>query len=73
MARAMGVGNIRDISAFRAFRIKLRDAFADFKSPSVLLDVLLSWGTARFGTVVVRHDQRAVPVQAVGRDIDIES
>ena len=58
LAQAMGVRNIRDISAFRALRTELRAASADYESPSVMLDVLLSWGTSRFGTVHVRHDPR---------------
>jgi undecaprenyl-phosphate 4-deoxy-4-formamido-L-arabinose transferase len=58
LAQAMGVHNIRDISAFRAVRTGLRAASADYESPSVMLDVLLSWGTSRFGTVHVRHDPR---------------
>jgi undecaprenyl-phosphate 4-deoxy-4-formamido-L-arabinose transferase len=58
LAQAMGVHNIKDISAFRALRTGLREASVDYESPSVMLDVLLSWGTARFGTVPVRHDPR---------------
>jgi glycosyltransferase involved in cell wall biosynthesis len=58
LAQAMGVHNIRDISAFRALRTGLRAACEDYESPSVMLDVLLSWGTSRFGTVHVRHDPR---------------
>jgi len=58
MAKAMGVPNIADISAFRVFRTRLRDAFASYNSPQILLDVLLSWGTTRFTTVYVRHDPR---------------
>jgi hypothetical protein len=47
-------------SSFRAFRTGLRDAFAGYESPYVSLDVLLSWGTLRFGTVPVRHDARSL-------------
>jgi len=46
------------ISAFRAFRTPLRDSFSNFNSPYVSIDVLLSWGTTRFGAVPVRHDPR---------------
>lgn len=60
LARAMGIASIRDISAFRAFRTELREAFAEFRSPSVLLDVLLSWGTGRFATVTVDHHPRRI-------------
>ncbi len=56
LAQVMGIHTIRDVSAFRAFRARLRDAFAGYCNPNVILDVLLSWGTARFATVTV--DQR---------------
>jgi glycosyltransferase involved in cell wall biosynthesis len=46
------------ISAFRLFRTSLRDAFTHFDNPYVSVDVLLSWGTRRFGFVEVRHDPR---------------
>ncbi len=53
LARVMGVPSVRNISAFRMFRTKLRDSFANFQSPTLTLDVLLSWGTARFTSVQV--------------------
>jgi len=54
LARIMGVPSIRNISAFRAFRTSLRNAFSDFSSPTLTLDVLLSWGTIRFTSVQVK-------------------
>src|SRR5262249_17894592 len=48
LAWVMGVPSVRDISAFRAFRTCLREAFSNFQSPTLTLDVLLSWGTTRF-------------------------
>lgn len=59
---SMGAESARGISAFRAFRTQLRDAFAVYRSPYVSIDVLLTWGTTRFGTVTVRHDPRATGV-----------
>lgn len=53
LARVMGVPSVQNISAFRAFHTRLRDAFANFQSPSPTVDVLLSWGTARFTSVQV--------------------
>ncbi len=53
LARVMGVPSVKNISAFRVFRTHLREAFANFQSPSLTLDVLLSWGTARFTSVQV--------------------
>jgi undecaprenyl-phosphate 4-deoxy-4-formamido-L-arabinose transferase len=46
------------VSAFRAFRTQLRDAFREFQGPYVSIDVLLGWGTTRFAAVPVRHDAR---------------
>jgi glycosyltransferase involved in cell wall biosynthesis len=59
LAYVMGVKNIRDFAAFRAFRTKLRTAFDRYQNPNVLVDVLLSWGTSRFATQVVEEKPRA--------------
>ncbi|NPV67325.1 MAG: glycosyltransferase family 2 protein [Anaerolineae bacterium] len=59
---AMGAEVARQISAFRVFRTKLRHAFADYNSPFVSIDVLLTWGTTRFAAVPVRHDPRTIGV-----------
>jgi glycosyltransferase involved in cell wall biosynthesis len=53
LSMAMGVRNIRDFAAFRAFRTKLREAFASYQNPNVIIDVLLSWGTTRFTAITV--------------------
>ena len=55
---AMGAQNARQASALRVFRTSLRDAFAAYRSPTVNVDVLLTWGTARFSAVPVRHEPR---------------
>jgi len=55
---AMGTENARNVSAFRAFRTSIRDAFEGYRSPAVSIDVLLSWGTRRFCAVKVRHERR---------------
>ena len=54
----MGAANARSVSAFRAFRSPVRDAFANYCAPSVSIDVLLTWGTTRFAAVPVRHEPR---------------
>lgn len=56
----MGVEAARNASAFRAFYTRLRNAFADFRSPSVSIDVLLTWATSSFSSVKVEHRPRAV-------------
>src|SRR3989442_662819 len=55
---AMGAETARNVSAFRAFRTTLRRAFADYRNPSISIDVLLTWGTARFSHVTVEHHPR---------------
>ena len=55
---AMGADTARKVSAFRALRTQVREAFADYRSPYVNVDVLLTWGTTRFGAVRVRHESR---------------
>ena len=59
-AFATGNQNIQDINAFRAFRTKLRLAFADYRSPQLQIDMLLSWGTRKFTIVTVQHESRKV-------------
>lgn len=60
LAETMGIRTIRDISAFRAFRARLRRAFDGYSNPNVILDVLLSWGTSRFATVLVEEKPREI-------------
>jgi len=55
---SMGVESASKVSAFRAFRKHLRNAFASYQSPAVNIEVLLTWGTTRFSSVVVRQDER---------------
>jgi len=55
---AMGADTARNVSAFRALRTSARDAFSEFRGPFVSIDVLLTWGTASFSSVSVRHEPR---------------
>lgn len=55
---AMGARNARKVSAFRAFRTRLRDAFANYSGSHVSIDVLLTWGTKSFSAIPVRNDPR---------------
>jgi glycosyltransferase involved in cell wall biosynthesis len=59
---AMGAATARKVSAFRAFRTRLREAFERFHSPFLSIDVLLTWGTTRFAAITVRHDAREIGV-----------
>jgi glycosyltransferase involved in cell wall biosynthesis len=58
LQNAMGAEIAGNISAFRAFRTQVREAFDQYRGPFVSIDVLLTWGTTRFGAVQVRHEPR---------------
>ncbi len=58
LKNAMGISAARNVSAFRVFHTRIRDSFVDFRSPSISLDVLLTWGTSNFTAVTVAHDRR---------------
>ena len=55
---AMGAETARKAGPFRTFRARVCDAFADYQSTFVAIDVLLTWGTTRFASIPVRHDYR---------------
>ncbi|MEI7813724.1 MAG: glycosyltransferase [Coriobacteriia bacterium] len=58
LQKTMGAKTARNVSAFRALRTSVRNAFADFRGPYVSVDVLLTWGTSSFTSVPVRHEPR---------------
>lgn len=60
ISSVMGLPTIRDISAYKAFRADLRQAFASINSPDVQIDVLLSWATTRFTTAQIEEAPRTV-------------
>ncbi len=55
---AIGPEVAKNVSAFRLFRTQLRDAFQDYQTPSVSIDVLLTWATSRFAVVTVPFQPR---------------
>lgn len=55
---SIGSVNAKNVSAFRAFRTHMRDAFADYNGPFVSIDILLSWGSNRFSFVPVNYARR---------------
>ena len=59
-ARLLGIKRINYLSAFRAFRSKIRKAFDQFESSDVIIDALLTWGTDNFGIVEVKEKSRKV-------------
>jgi undecaprenyl-phosphate 4-deoxy-4-formamido-L-arabinose transferase len=58
LVMASGQATVRAISAFRAYRTDLRRAFDDYRSPQVIVDILLTWGTSRIAAVPVTHHER---------------
>lgn len=60
LRRSLGKDAVQDISAFRAFRTTIRNAFDRYEGPFVSIDVLLSWGASRFSSVRVRHEPRTI-------------
>jgi glycosyltransferase involved in cell wall biosynthesis len=58
LSAAVGSDVAKNVSAFRAFRTRLREAFADYQSPFVSIDVLLTWATTRFGAIRVPFQPR---------------
>jgi undecaprenyl-phosphate 4-deoxy-4-formamido-L-arabinose transferase len=55
---SMGTANARQVSALRVFRTQLRNAFSDYRSPTVNIDVLLTWATNNFSALRVQHNPR---------------
>ena len=55
----MGAQIARQVSAFRAFRAEVANAFSHYEGAFVSIDVLLTWGTNRFAAVPVRHEPRS--------------
>lgn len=55
---ALGSKVPQGFSAFRALRTRTRDAFEQYHSPFVSVDVLLTWASTRFASIKVRHDTR---------------
>lgn len=54
-----GVPNVRDVSAFRAFRTPLRAGFTDVADAFASVDVFLSWTTTGVRRHRVRMDRRS--------------
>jgi glycosyltransferase involved in cell wall biosynthesis len=54
----MAADTARRVSAFRAFRTSVREAFSDYDAPMVNIDAMLTWGTSRFTYIEVQHDRR---------------
>jgi undecaprenyl-phosphate 4-deoxy-4-formamido-L-arabinose transferase len=62
LQNVMGAQTARKVSAFRAFRTRLRDGFEAYNSPYVSIDVLLTWSTSNFTAITVKHAPRELGV-----------
>jgi len=60
LQKTMGAATARNVTSFRAFPTRLRDAFDDYRSPMVFVDVLLTWGGGRFVAIPISHQQRHI-------------
>lgn len=60
LRQVMGVETARHVSSFRVFRTEIREAFRDYNGAFVSVDVLLGWGTSRFGAVPVKNPPRSI-------------
>jgi len=58
LQNVMGAEIARKVGAFRAFRAQVAKAFENYEGSFVSIDVLLTWGTNRFGSIPVNHRPR---------------
>ena len=58
LGSAIGMNLAKNVSAFRVFRTQLRDAFAEYQTPFVSVDVLLTWATTRFTALPFAFEPR---------------
>ena len=58
LQNVMGAEIARQVGAFRAFNSQVVKAFSHYEGSFVSIDVLLTWGTNRFGSIPVKHRPR---------------
>ena len=58
LQNTLGVAVARNVGAFRAFKTHIREAFRHFQNPYVNIDVLLTWGAARYSAIPTKHNPR---------------
>jgi undecaprenyl-phosphate 4-deoxy-4-formamido-L-arabinose transferase len=58
LSSSLSIEGLHSVSAFRAFKTRLRDAFDAQVGPDISIDALLSWATTRIKSVEVRHEPR---------------
>jgi Glycosyltransferases involved in cell wall biogenesis len=60
LQKGMGSETARRVSAFRAFRACLREAFSNYNNSFVSIDVLLTWATDKFTWIYTEHNPRQI-------------
>lgn len=60
LRRVLRVEIAYSITPFRVLHSYVCNAFTDYQSPYVSIDVLLSWGTAKFAAVLTHHGQQII-------------
>jgi undecaprenyl-phosphate 4-deoxy-4-formamido-L-arabinose transferase len=58
LSMAIGTELSKNVSAFRVFRTRLREAFANYEASFVSIDVLLTWATTRISATNVDFEPR---------------
>src|SRR5262249_42584227 len=58
LSSIMGSRVAQQVSALRAFRAEVAEAFQNYEGPYVSIDVLLAWGTSGFGALKVDYQPR---------------
>ncbi len=62
LQKFMGAQAARHVSAFRIFKTNLRNAFFQYNSSFVNIEVLLTWATGKFSYIKVKQHPRAIGV-----------
>lgn len=60
LQNTMGAETAQHVGPFRAFVTRIREAFSNYQNSYVNIDVLLTWGSARFTAIPVEHTTRQV-------------
>jgi glycosyltransferase involved in cell wall biosynthesis len=58
LQNTMGAETAHRVGPFRAFHTRIRKAFTNYQNSYVNIDVLLTWGSARFTAIPIEHAPR---------------
>jgi len=60
LIKSLGIKHAGETNSFRVFDSKLREAFSEFKSPQVSIDVMLTWGAKNIDSIGIHHKERSL-------------